>query len=62
MDKEHLLKCPKLDNTARDLPKTVLGCQKTNGINPRSAIRQQQQQQQQQQQFTTMSELHHSEV
>jgi len=21
MDKEHLLKCPKLDNTARDLPK-----------------------------------------
>jgi hypothetical protein len=28
------------------ITKTVLGCQKTNGINPRSAIRQQKQQQQ----------------
>jgi hypothetical protein len=41
MDKDHLLVCPKLDHTQL-ITKTVLGCQKTNGINPRSAIRQQQ--------------------
>jgi hypothetical protein len=42
MDKDHLLVCPKLDHTCKELP-TVLGCQKINGVNPRSAIRQQQQ-------------------
>ena len=46
MDKGLLLVCPKLDHTSKELPK-LLGCQKINGINPRSAIRQQQQHHQQ---------------
>ena len=40
---------PKTGSNLQGTIKAVLGCQKTNGINPRSAIRSQQQQQQQQQ-------------
>jgi hypothetical protein len=38
---------PKTGSHLQWITKTVLGCQKTNWINPKSAIRQQQQQQQQ---------------
>ena len=41
-------KVPKTRQHRQRTAKTVLGCQKINGVNPRSAIRQQQQQQQQQ--------------
>jgi hypothetical protein len=37
---------PKTEPHLHWITKTVLGCQKPNGINPRSAIRRQQQQQQ----------------
>jgi len=42
MDKDHLLVCPELDHTSKELPKLHWDARRFKGINPRSAVRQQQ--------------------